>query len=104
MTDDSMKKSLRKNFEAIVNLTFCDDLCKRFDQYKFVKCENHDYSVFSSHFDVTQAIMQKSNHKKIINFLENFYQQKKTKEDHVFFEWFSKRNYRFFEKLLTTRN
>ena len=63
-TCDSKKKIIeKKNSKTIVNLTFCDDFCKRFDQFEFAKCENHDYNDFSNHFDATQTTMQKLNQK-----------------------------------------
>ena len=38
----------KKNSKTIVNSTFCDDFCKRFDQFESAKCENHDHNDFSN--------------------------------------------------------
>ena len=62
-SDDLIWKSLRKKFQKQSSFwRNCDDLRKRFDQFEFVKCENHDDNDFSNYFDaIKQRCKVKSN-------------------------------------------
>ena len=62
-----MKKKIQKQSSI---WRICDDFCKRFNQFEFVKCENHDHNDFSN---VKISECENRDYNDFLNFMNETY-------------------------------